>query len=129
MPTEEEINKKEKKIKKENDEINNKINCNYDDLIKNILLQFNQYYKYYMVTCDKKSEKEYDNINNNNINKEAVNDMKIEDVLTKNFINKIYQKRNLMNNINNNDDIKEIKKTNDNNNIINEFIKINLNYF
>ena len=116
----EEEEKKEHQVKKEND-TSSKINCNcnYDDLIKNSLLQFDKHYKYIDNSNDKIEEKENNELNN----KEVENEMKIEDDLTKNFMNKIYQKLNFMQNNNNMDDIKEEKKIDENNNIFNEFIK------
>ena len=113
---EEEKNKKDslqKEFPLKNDMINN-----YEDLIKNTLFQFNK--NYY-----KKSPS--DNSNNNNIanNEIKENEIKLEDAYTKNFMHKINEK---LNQINNNENDLEEKKDEDNE-ILNNFIKDEKQFF
>ena len=66
-----------------------KINYNYDDLIKNTLLQYLQYY----------NNNKFDRIEKEkNENEDEGKEMKIEDDITKDFKNKIYKKLNVLNN-------------------------------
>jgi len=66
-----------------------KINYNYDDLIKNTLLQYLQYY----------NNNKFDRIEKEkNENEDEGKEMKIEDDITKDFKNKIYRKLNVLNN-------------------------------
>ena len=117
MNIEEEKNNQEIK----NDiKIKNNIDCNYDDLIKNTLLQFDKHY--YI---------ENNNINNNNTNYsekkiEKEKEIKLEDEMTKDFRNKIFERIN-QNNIFNNNIIQEEKK--DGNDIIDEFKKNEKEFF
>jgi len=111
---------------KNNQEIKNDINmknnidCNYDDLIKNTLLQFDKHY--YI---------ENNNLNNNNTNNnekkiEKEKEIKLEDEMTKDFRNKIFERIN-QNNIFNNNIMQEEKK--DGNDIIDEFKKNEKEFF
>ena len=71
-------------------DISNKTkNYNYDDLIRNTLLQYLQYYN--NNNFDKIDKEKKDN-------EDEEKEMKIEDDLTKDFKNKIYKKLNLLNN-------------------------------
>ena len=113
MVLEEEKNKNE-----EQKEIfeKNKINYNYDDLIKNTLLQFDKNYN-----RDKSDKK----IINNEINE---NQIESENILTKNFKNKIYERFSL----NDNDDqeiIEERKEENNNNEMVKDFINNEKQFF
>ena len=111
MNIEEEKNKKEEK--KEILEKNN-IYCNYDDLIKNTLLQFNK--NYYKNNNDKEKEKD-------NINKETKEDeVEFEDKFTRYFKDKVNERLSQMNNV-------EEKKEENNNNIMNEFINNEKQFF
>ena len=80
--------KNKQEIKKDN--LNKtKINYNYDDLIKNTLLQYMQYYNNNNFDRIEKEKKE---------NEDEEKEMKIEDDITKDFKNKIYRKLNVLNN-------------------------------
>ena len=101
---EEEKNKQE--IKKDN--LNTiKINYNYDDLIKNTLYQFKNYYTNYNYNEIEKEENEENDKKS----------MKIEEDITKDFKSKIYKKLNILN-----ENEKEKEKGN-NENISNEINK------
>ena len=109
MNIEEEKNKKEEQ--KEILEKNN-IYCNYDDLIKNTLLQFNK--NYYKNNNDKEKD---------NINKETKEDeVEFEDKFTRYFKDKVNERLSQMNNV-------EEKKEENNNNIMNEFINNEKQFF
>ena len=111
MNIEEEKNKKEEQ--KEILEKNN-IYCNYDDLIKNTLLQFNK--NYYKNNNDKEKD---------NINKETKEDeVEFEDKFTLYFKDKVNERLSQMNNV------EEKKEENNNtNNIMNEFINNEKQFF
>ena len=111
MNIEEEKNKKEEQ--KEFLEKNN-IYCNYDDLIKNTLLQFNK--NYYKNNNDKEKD---------NINKETKEDeVEFEDKFTRYFKDKVNERLSQMNNV------EEKKEENNNtNNIMNEFINNEKQFF
>ena len=111
MNIEEEKNKKEEQ--KEILEKNN-IYCNYDDLIKNTLLQFNK--NYYKNNNDKEKD---------NINKETKEDeVEFEDKFTRYFKDKVNERLSQMNNV------EEKKEENNNtNNIMNEFINNEKQFF
>ena len=112
MNIEEEKNKKEEQ--KEILEKNN-IYCNYDDLIKNTLLQFNK--NYYKNNNDKEKD---------NINKETKEDeVEFEDKFTRYFKDKVNERLSQMNNV-------EEKKEENNNNtniIMSEFINNEKQFF
>ena len=63
-----------------------KINYNYDDLIKNTLYQFKNYYNTYN-----------NKISNDSNEQNEKNNIQIENDITKDFKNKIYQKLNILN--------------------------------
>ena len=92
--------KNKQEIKKDN--LNKtKINYNYDDLIKNTLLQYLQYY----------NNNKFDKIEKEkNENEDEKKEMKIEDDITKDFKNKIYRKLNVLKNDNENNASKELIK-------------------
>ena len=116
MNIEEEKNKKEEQ--KEFLEKNN-IYCNYDDLIKNTLLQFNK--NYYKNNNDKEKEKEKDNIN-----KETKEDeVGFEDKFTRYFKDKVNERLSQMNNV----EEKKEENNNNTNNIMNEFINNEKQFF
>ena len=78
-----------------------KINYNYDDLIRNTLLQYLQYY----------NNNKFDKIEKEkNENEDEKKEMKIEDDITKDFKNKIYRKLNVLKNDNENNASKEMIK-------------------
>ena len=112
---EEEKNKKEeeKEILEKND-----IYCNYDDLIKNTLLQFDK--NYYKNNNDKDKEKDKDNIKKETKENEVV----FEDRFTQYFKEKVNERLSQMNNV-------EEKKedNNNNNNMINDFINNEKQFF
>ena len=82
--------KNKQEIKKDN--LNKtKINYNYDDLIKNTLLQYLQYYNNNNFDKIEKEQR-------NNEYEDEEKEMKIEDDITKDFKNKIYRKLNIINN-------------------------------
>ena len=82
--------KNKQEIKKDN--LNKtKINYNYDDLIKNTLLQYLQYYNNNNFDKIEKEQR-------NNEYEDEEKEMKIEDDITKDFKNKIYKKLNIINN-------------------------------
>ena len=100
----------EEKIKHEikKDNLNKiKINYNYDDLIKNTLLQFKQYYNNNNFDKIKKEKKNEEN---------EEKKMKVEDDLTKDFKNKIYEKLKILDN-------KDKENNEESNNASNEIIK------
>ena len=114
MNIEEEKNKKEEQ--KEILEKNN-IYCNYDDLIKNTLLQFNK--NYYKNSNDKEKEKD-------NINKETKEDeVGFEDKFTRYFKDKVNERLSQMNNV----EEKKEENNNNTNNIMNEFINNEKQFF
>ena len=81
-----------------------KINYNYDDLIKNTLMQYLQYY----------NNNKFDKIEKEK-NENEEKEMKIEDDITKEFKNKIYRKLNILNN--------DKEKDENGNNVSKEMIK------
>ena len=84
----------EKKQEIKKDKLNKaKINYNYDDLIKNTLYQFKNYYS----TYNNKVKNEYNGENEHNEN----NKMKTEDEIKKDFNDKIYKKLNTLSKDNN----------------------------
>ena len=114
MNIEEEKNKKEEQ--KEILEKNN-IYCNYDDLIKNTLLQFNK--NYYKNSNDKEKD-------NDNINKETKEDeVGFEDKFTRYFKDKVNERLSQMNNV----EEKKEENNNNTNNIMNEFINNEKQFF
>ena len=92
--------KNKQEAKKDNSN-KTKINYNYDDLIKNTLLQYLQYY----------NNNKFDKIEKEkNENEDEKKEMKIEDDITKDFKNKIYRKLNVLKNDNENNASKEMIK-------------------
>ena len=112
------IEDEEKNKKEEEKEIleKNDIYCNYDDLIKNTLLQFDK--NYYKNNSDKDKDKD-------NIKKETKeNEVVFEDRFTQYFKEKVNERLSQMNNV-------EEKKedNNNNNNMINDFINNEKQFF
>ena len=92
--------KNKQEAKKDNSN-KTKINYNYDDLIRNTLLQYLQYY----------NNNKFDKIEKEkNENEDEKKEMKIEDDITKDFKNKIYRKLNVLKNDNENNASKEMIK-------------------
>ena len=124
---------------KNNQEIKNELNIknnlefNYDDLIKNTLLQFDKHY--YKENNNSINNKNINiNNNNNNINNETKEEkeIKFEDDLTQNFKKKIYEKLNqfnINNNINNNNENQPEEKKEEKDNKFNEFVKNENDFF
>ena len=114
------IEEEEKNKKEEEKEILEKddIYCNYDDLIKNTLLQFDK--NYYKNNNDKDKEKDKDNIKKETKENEVV----FEDRFTQYFKEKVNERLSQMNNV-------EEKKedNNNNNNMINDFINNEKQFF
>ena len=130
MSIEEEEKNNIQEIKKESN-IKNNIEINYDDLIKNTLLQFDKHY--YKENNNSINNKNI-NINiNNNINEtKEEKEIKFEDDLTQNFKKKIYEKLNqfnINNNINNNNENQPEEKKEEKDNKFNEFVKNENDFF
>ena len=104
----------------------NNINCNYDDLIKNTLLQFDKHYNKENNNINNNNENKVDNkkINSNEIENEKQKDFENDKI--KNFKKKIFEKLNIANN---NDELMQEEKKEENNEKINEFIKNEQNFF
>ena len=112
------IEDEEKNKKEEEKEIleKNDIYCNYDDLIKNTLLQFDK--NYYKNNSDKDKDKD-------NIKKETKeNEVVFEDRFTQYFKEKVNERLSQMNNV---EEKKE--ENNNNNNMINDFINNEKQFF
>ena len=107
--------------KKDESNMKNSIEFNYDDLIKNTLLQFDKhYYKEIINTTN--------NVNNYN-EKESEKEIKFETALTQSFKSKIYEKLSQLNLVNSNNDIQPEEKKEENENKFNEFVKNESDFF
>ena len=108
--------------KKDESNMKNSIEFNYDDLIKNTLLQFDKHY--YKETINTTN-----NVNNYN-EKESEKEIKFETALTQSFKSKIYEKLSQLNLTNCNNDIQpEEKKEENEKNKFNEFVKNESDFF
>ena len=96
--------KNKQEAKKDNSN-KTKINYNYDDLIRNTLLQYLQYYNNNKFDKIEKEKNE-----NEDEKKEMKIEDDIEDDITKDFKNKIYRKLNVLKNDNENNASKEMIK-------------------
>ena len=107
--------------KKDESNMKNSIEFNYDDLIKNTLLQFDKHY--YKETINTTN-----NVNNYN-EKESEKEIKFETALTQSFKSKIYEKLSQLNLPNSNNDIQQEEKKEENENKFNEFVKNESDFF
>ena len=119
MPIEEE--EKIDQEKKDESNTKNNIEFNYDDLIKNTLLQFDKHY--YKETINTTN-----NVNNYN-EKESEKEIKFEAALTQSFKSKIYEKLSQLSLANSNNDIQPEEKKEENENKFNEFVKNESDFF
>ena len=101
-------------------------NCNYDDLIKNTLLQFDKHYNKENNNINNIINNKDDNKKNNNNEIENEKQKDFENDKINNFKKKIFEKLNF---VNNNNEIIQGEKKEENNEKINEFIKNEQNFF